>query len=136
VLVVPRDQSKAIHAINPMHHVERLRDSPRCGAHSRRTGLPCRAPAIHGKQRCRMHGGKGSGAPLRNQNAVTSGDYTAKARGQHLWLTFLHWWIFGDNRRRRFRISSPMEVEALAGCLRAFGMDEVASDIGTDWGAK
>jgi hypothetical protein len=36
--------------------------APRCGAHSRRTGLPCRAPAIRGKQRCRMHGGLSTGA--------------------------------------------------------------------------
>ena len=76
-----------------------------------------------------MHGGKGSGAPLRNQNAVTSGDYTAKARGQHLWRTFLLYLVTGDNRRRRSRISSPLEVEALAGCLRAFGYQELAADL-------
>ena len=76
-----------------------------------------------------MHGGKGSGAPRRNQNAVTSGDYTAKARGQHLWLTLLHYWVDGDNRRRRSRITSPMEVEALAGCLRAFDLHDVADDL-------
>jgi hypothetical protein len=76
-----------------------------------------------------MHGGKGSGAPLRNQNAVTSGDYTAKARGQHLWLTLLHYFIDGDNRRRRSRISSPMEVDALVGALRAFGLHGVADDM-------
>jgi hypothetical protein len=35
--------------------------APRCGAHSRRTGLPCRAPAVRGKQRCRLHGGKSTG---------------------------------------------------------------------------
>lgn len=111
-------------------------NAPRCGAHSRRTGEPCRAPAIRGKQRCRMHGGKGSGAPLRNQNAVTWGSYTAKARGQHLWMTLLLYWITGDRRRLRCRISNPMEVEALAGCLRSFGYQELAADllneIGTD----
>ena len=37
--------------------------SPRCGARTR-SGAPCRAPAVAGKKRCRMHGGaKGSGAP-------------------------------------------------------------------------
>lgn len=36
--------------------------SPRCGARCRRNGgAPCRAPAIKGKARCRMHGGKSSG---------------------------------------------------------------------------
>ena len=83
-----------------------------------------------------MHGGKGSGAPLRNQNAVTSGDYTAKARGQHLWLTLLHYWVDGDNRRRRSRISSPMEVEALAGCLRAFKLTEWADDVLQEFGLE
>jgi hypothetical protein len=36
--------------------------SLRCGAKTR-SGQPCRAPAVHGKRRCRMHGGaRGSGA--------------------------------------------------------------------------
>ena len=30
--------------------------SPRCGAKTR-SGGACRSPAVHGKQRCRMHGG-------------------------------------------------------------------------------
>ena len=33
---------------------------PRCGTRTR-AGCPCRAPAIHGKQRCRMHGGRSTG---------------------------------------------------------------------------
>lgn len=39
----------------------RFSDAPRCGAKCRRTGLPCRAPACHGKRRCRLHGGKSTG---------------------------------------------------------------------------
>src|SRR5262245_41414723 len=35
--------------------------APRCGARSRRSGKPCRAPAIRGKRRCRMHGGLSTG---------------------------------------------------------------------------
>jgi hypothetical protein len=34
--------------------------APRCGARTR-AGCSCRAPAIHGKQRCRMHGGRSTG---------------------------------------------------------------------------
>lgn len=50
-----------------------MRTSPRCGARTR-DGSPCRAPAAHGKTRCRMHGGAlGSGAPKGNQNARTHG---------------------------------------------------------------
>ncbi|MET0988021.1 MAG: HGGxSTG domain-containing protein [Steroidobacteraceae bacterium] len=37
--------------------------SPRCGAHSRRTGQPCRAPAMK-NGRCRMHGGKAGRKPM------------------------------------------------------------------------
>jgi hypothetical protein len=36
--------------------------APRCGARSRRRGgKPCRAPAVRGKRRCRMHGGASTG---------------------------------------------------------------------------
>lgn len=35
--------------------------APRCGAKSRRTGLPCREPAIRGKRCCRLHGGLSTG---------------------------------------------------------------------------
>ena len=53
--------------------------SPRCGAKTRNGGS-CRAPAVKGKKRCRMHGGaKGSGAPRGNANAVTHGAFTKKA---------------------------------------------------------
>jgi glucans biosynthesis protein len=53
--------------------------SPRCGAKTR-SGLPCKSPAVHGKKRCRMHGGaSGSGAPHGNQNALKHGLYTKAA---------------------------------------------------------
>lgn len=47
----------------------------KCGAKTR-NGRPCLSPAVKGKRRCRMHGGKGSGAPCGNENAVTHGDNT------------------------------------------------------------
>jgi hypothetical protein len=40
---------------NPNLHL-----APRCGARTR-GGCPCRAPAIHGRARCRMHGGRSTG---------------------------------------------------------------------------
>lgn len=50
--------------------------SPRCGAGTR-SGTACRAPAVHGKTRCRMHGGAaGSGAPWGNRNARKHGAFT------------------------------------------------------------
>ena len=51
--------------------------SPRCGARTRR-GTPCRSPAM-ANGRCRMHGGKSSGAPRGNNNALKYGRYTATA---------------------------------------------------------
>lgn len=57
--------------------------APRCGAMARsNNGLPCRSPAVRGKQRCRMHGGgKGSGAQVGNTNALKHGATTAKIKG-------------------------------------------------------
>ena len=53
--------------------------SRRCGAMTR-SGRLCRAPAVHGKARCRMHGGApGSGAPKGNRNALKHGLYTREA---------------------------------------------------------
>lgn len=50
--------------------------SPRCGAGTR-GGQACRAPAMRGKLRCRMHGGApGSGAPWGNRNARKHGAFT------------------------------------------------------------
>ena len=53
--------------------------SLRCGAKTR-SGRPCRSPSVHGKRRCRMHGGAlGSGAPRGNRNALKHGRYTREA---------------------------------------------------------
>jgi hypothetical protein len=53
--------------------------SPRCGAKTR-SGGACRSPAVHGKKRCRMHGGaQGSGAQKANQNARKHGLFTGDA---------------------------------------------------------
>ncbi|MGX9424096.1 MULTISPECIES: HGGxSTG domain-containing protein [Bradyrhizobium] len=53
--------------------------SPRCGAKTR-CGGACRSRAVHGKKRCRVHGGaQGSGAPRANQNARKHGLFTRDA---------------------------------------------------------
>lgn len=55
--------------------------APRCGARTKGNhGLPCRCPAIKGKKRCRVHGGKGSGAKLSNNNAWKDGNYSTEAK--------------------------------------------------------
>lgn len=56
-----------------------LATAPRCGARTR-SGAPCRSPAIVGKARCRMHGGKGSGAPRGNRNGWKHGWHSARVR--------------------------------------------------------
>ena len=56
-------------------NTESMLNSLRCGAKTR-SGGPCRAPAVLGKLRCRMHGGaSGSGAPMGNINAIKHGIY-------------------------------------------------------------
>lgn len=52
--------------------------APRCGARTRR-GTPCQGPAVHGKRRCRMHGGLSPGPPKGSQNALKHGRRSAAA---------------------------------------------------------
>ena len=52
-------------------------ESRRCGAKTRK-GTPCRSPAMP-NGRCRMHGGKSTGAPRGNKNALKHGSYTAES---------------------------------------------------------
>jgi hypothetical protein len=76
---------------NPMdQHVEtRLRNlkrAPRCGALNR-AGSPCQRPALRGRSRCGLHGGKSPGAPrgVKNGN-YKSGDWMAEAIEERRWL--------------------------------------------------
>jgi uncharacterized protein YjcR len=63
--------------------------SPRCGAKTR-SGRACHSPAVHGKKRCRMHGGApGSGAPRPNQNARKHGLFTRDAIAERMQIQAL-----------------------------------------------
>lgn len=62
-----------------VRNVGPMKASQRCGAKTRR-GTPCLAPAVSECARCRMHGGKGSGAPAGNQNALKHGLYGREER--------------------------------------------------------
>ena len=55
----------------PMHQ------APRCAARTR-SASSCRAPAMR-NGRCRLHGGKSTGPPKGNKNALKHGRYTAQA---------------------------------------------------------
>ena len=69
--------------------------SPRCGAKAR-SGGACRSPAVHGRKRCRMHGGaQGSGAPMSNQNARKHGLFTSDAIAERRQIQAL----LGETRR-------------------------------------
>ena len=63
-----------------------LRAAPRCGAKTRAGGR-CQCPAIHGRARCRIHGGLSPGAPkgVKNGNYV-DGTFTAEAIEERQWL--------------------------------------------------
>ncbi len=59
-------------------------DSPRCGAKTRK-GTPCKSPAM-ANGRCRMHGGKSTGAPKGNQNALKHGFYTKQSTAERKYI--------------------------------------------------
>jgi len=56
-------------------HVHALNGAKICGAKSKRTGKPCRQPAMT-NGRCRLHGGKSTGRP------ITTGQWTKEAIAQ------------------------------------------------------
>ena len=76
---VPSEGNKKRIAKKHKRNTTPMLASPRCGARTRR-GTLCRAPAVSGRKRCRMHGGaKGSGAPKGNSNALKHGVFTGEA---------------------------------------------------------
>ena len=56
-----------------------LRSLPRCQAMAKSTSRRCGNPAMNGKRVCYIHGGKSTGAPKDNKNALKHGRYTADA---------------------------------------------------------
>lgn len=56
--------------------------APRCTATSKRTGAPCKAPAVRGWRVCRFHGA-GGGAPCGKAHGnYRTGAHTLKALGE------------------------------------------------------
>ena len=101
--------------------------APRCGARTR-AGCPCQAPAIRGKQRCRMHGGRSTGprtaeglARLRAAH-TTHGRYSADKRAHdRLVLTRV--------RRMRVLIDAIRHRARLPADLRS-RLDSPAPELG------
>jgi hypothetical protein len=63
-----------------------IRAARRCSAKTR-TGGACQCPAIRGRNRCRLHGGRSPGAPKGTANGnFTAGEFTAEAIHERQWL--------------------------------------------------
>jgi hypothetical protein len=54
------EMTDVAHTATLLARLELAEAAPRCGARTR-SGRPCKSPALHGKQRCRMHGGASTG---------------------------------------------------------------------------
>jgi hypothetical protein len=74
--------------IKPMQMQLSMHQSKRCGAHSRRSGKPCRNGAMT-NGRCRMHGGKSTGPPKGNRNAWKHGNYSGQEEARRAVLRLL-----------------------------------------------
>ena len=69
-----------------MAQLENIRTAPRCGARTRAGGA-CQCPAIRGRKRCRLHGGRSPGAPQGRDNGnYRDGTFTAEAVEERQWL--------------------------------------------------
>ena len=56
-----------------------FQSAPRCTATSKRTGKPCRAPAVRGWAVCRFHGAGGGGPKGERNGMYKEGLYTKEA---------------------------------------------------------
>jgi hypothetical protein len=66
--------------------LENLRRARRCGAKSR-AGTPRLCPAMRQRARCRLHGGRSTGAPRGPANGnYRTGDHTWQAKEERRWL--------------------------------------------------
>ena len=93
---------------NPMHpkkldgfDTARLNNAPRCQARSKRSGLPCKAPAVWGYRVCRMHGAR-EGAPTRMRNGnYRHGQATNDARRRMARINYLVECLGGSAARKK-----------------------------------
>ncbi|WP_306355456.1 HGGxSTG domain-containing protein [Roseibium aggregatum] len=56
-----------------------MHSAPRCAARSKRTGKPCRNPAVNGWSVCRMHGARGGSMSGKDCPAYKHGGRTKEA---------------------------------------------------------
>lgn len=73
-----------------------LNAAPRCGARNR-AGTPCQCPAMRDRKRCRLHGGKSTGAPRGTANGnYTDGHWTSEAQAERKLVRHLLKTTMGD----------------------------------------
>ena len=69
---------------NPMEKaLEALKTAPKCLAHARTTGQPCKNASMP-NGRCKMHGGKSTGRPITHGLKTKLARYNQKAVNQIL----------------------------------------------------
>lgn len=83
----------------------RFADARRCGARTKRTGQPCRAPACRGKRRCRLHGGKSTGP-----RTVEGIQRSRRARWKHGYYSEAH----REAQARALQRARQQTAEAMA----------------------
>jgi len=114
---MPTSTAPAHQADPPRRGNPNLALAPRCGARTR-AGGPCRAPAIRGKLRCRMHGGRSTGprteeglARLRAARTV-HGHYGGDVRAydRHVLTLRDRWQVASEAVRHHDRL--PPELRA------------------------
>ena len=55
------------------------RSATRCGARRKSDGHPCQGPAIRGRSKCRLHGGKGGGPKGERNGRYRTGKFSQEA---------------------------------------------------------
>ena len=69
-----------------MAQLANMRAARRCGAKTRAGGA-CQCPVIRGRGRCRLHGGRSTGAPKAQGNGnYKTGEFTTEAIEERQWL--------------------------------------------------
>ncbi len=126
------------HGDNPMKPpVDRLFAAPRCGAKNR-AGKPCASPAMKGRARCRLHGGKSTGAPEGEGNGQWKHGRRSRAHGEAkatvraLTNTVLADGREPNGRRSRLKVGPLADLERL---YEAKGPDAIRTLRDRDPGA-
>jgi hypothetical protein len=66
-----------------------MRQAPRCSATSKRSGQPCKAPAVRGYRVCRCHGARGGAPKGEAHGNWKHGRWTNEAVGNRAYIQAL-----------------------------------------------